>query len=201
MLDGIDAALQAGFAPIKLNMVVKRGINEHDIPAMLERFGGPEYIVRFIEYMDVGTTNGWRLDEVVPAEEILARAAEAGPLTPLPAHYGGEVARRYRTARGGELGVISSVTQPFCSACTRARLSADGHLYHCLFATSGLDLRAPLRSGLDDAALVRAHRRLLAPPRRPLLRAAVAIQRAATEGGNVHARRLKQLAGGALARS
>jgi cyclic pyranopterin phosphate synthase len=153
VLDGIDAALQAGFAPLKLNMVVKRGINEHDIPAMLERFGGPEFIVRFIEYMDVGTTNGWRLDEVVPADEILARAAEAGPLTPLPAQYGGEVARRYRTARGGELGVISSVSQPFCSACTRARLSADGHLYHCLFATSGLDLRAPLRSGLDDAAL------------------------------------------------
>jgi cyclic pyranopterin phosphate synthase len=153
VLDGIDAALQAGFAPLKLNMVVKRGINEHDIPAMLERFGGPEYIVRFIEYMDVGTTNGWRLDEVVPADEILACAAEAGPLTPLPAQYGGEVARRYRTARGGEFGVISSVSQPFCSACTRARLSSDGHLYHCLFATTGLDLRAPLRSGLDDAAL------------------------------------------------
>jgi cyclic pyranopterin phosphate synthase len=153
VLDGIDAALQAGFAPLKLNMVVKRGINEHDIPAMLERFGGPEYIVRFIEYMDVGTTNGWRLDEVVPADEILACAAEAGPLTPLPAQYGGEVARRYRTARGGELGVINSVSQPFCSACTRARLSSDGHLYHCLFATSGLDLRAPLRAGLDEAAL------------------------------------------------
>lgn len=153
VLEGIESALQAGFAPIKINMVVKRGVNEAEIPAMVERFGRPEYVLRFIEYMDVGNTNGWRLEEVVPAKEILERASAAGPLTRLPSLYGGEVARRFRTAAGGEIGVISSVTQPFCSACTRARLSADGHLYTCLFADQGFDLRAPLRSGLSDEAL------------------------------------------------
>jgi cyclic pyranopterin phosphate synthase len=151
VLDGIDAAVEAGFSPVKINMVVKRGINEHEIAPMLERFGGPQYVLRFIEYMDVGTTNGWRLDEVVPAEEILAQASEAGSLASLPSQYGGEVARRFRTASGGEIGVINSVTQPFCSACTRARLSSDGQLYHCLFATRGFDLRQPIRSGLNDA--------------------------------------------------
>jgi GTP 3',8-cyclase len=150
VLEGIEAALEAGFAPIKVNMVVKRGVNEMEIPHMVERFGRPEYVLRFIEYMDVGNTNGWRLDEVVPAQEILKRAATAGPLTPLPSQYGGEVARRYATAGGGEIGVISSVTQPFCSGCTRARISADGHLYTCLFTGKGYDLREPLRSGASD---------------------------------------------------
>jgi len=159
VLEGIAAAVTAGFRPIKINMVVKRGVNEDDIPEMLARFGGPDFILRFIEYMDVGNTNGWRLDEVVPASEILERAALSGPLTPLSGHYEGEVAQRYRTSTGGEIGVISSVTRPFCSSCTRARLSADGRLYTCLFAEGGFDLRAPLRDGSDDQELLgRIHR-------------------------------------------
>jgi len=159
VLDGIAAATSAGFRPIKINMVVKRGVNEDDIPEMLARFGGPDFILRFIEYMDVGNTNGWRLDEVVPASEILERAALSGPLAPLSGHYEGEVAQRYRTSTGGEIGVISSVTRPFCSSCTRARLSADGRLYTCLFAEHGFDLRTPLRDGSNDQELLaRIHR-------------------------------------------
>ncbi|MDQ3622593.1 MAG: GTP 3',8-cyclase MoaA [Verrucomicrobiota bacterium] len=154
VLEGIDAALAAGFAPIKINCVVKRGMNEDETVALARRFRGPEFIVRFIEYMDVGTTNGWRLDEVVPAAEIIERLAAEMPLDPLPANYPGEVARRFRhRAGGGEIGVISSVTQPFCGDCTRARLSADGHLYTCLFASFGHDLRAALRAGSSDDAL------------------------------------------------
>lgn len=154
VLDGIDAAHQAGFATIKINMVVQRGVNDSEVVAMAQRFRGPGYILRFIEYMDVGNTNGWRLDQVVPAAEIIARLRRELPLDPLPANYTGEVAQRFSDRETGtEIGVIASVTQPFCGDCTRARLSADGHLYTCLFATHGQDLRAPLRSGATDTEL------------------------------------------------
>ena len=153
VLRGIDAALAAGFAPIKINMVVKRGVNDREIAALAERFGGRDFILRFIEYMDVGNTNGWRLDDVVPAAEIIARLGETVPLEPLVPNYAGEVARRFRQRGGGEIGVITSVTQPFCGDCTRARLSADGQLYTCLFASHGHDLRTPLRAGASDAEL------------------------------------------------
>jgi cyclic pyranopterin phosphate synthase len=149
VLEGIDTALGVGFRPIKINSVIRRGFNEHTIAELAERFSGPEYILRFIEFMDVGNCNGWRLDEVVPAAEIAARLG----LAPLAANYRGEVARRYRTPAGGEIGLISSVTQPFCGDCTRARLTADGHLYTCLFGTHGHDLRNPLRSGASDDEL------------------------------------------------
>ncbi len=153
VLRGIDAALAAGFAPIKINMVVKRGVNDHEIAAMAERFGGHDFILRFIEFMDVGNTNGWRLDDVVPAAEIIARLGETVPLEPIAPNYVGEVARRFRQRGGGEIGVITSVTQPFCGDCTRARLSADGQLYTCLFASHGHDLRTPLRAGASDAEM------------------------------------------------
>lgn len=154
VLSGIDAALAAGFSPIKINMVVQRGVNDHDVVAMARHFRGPEFIVRFIEYMDVGNTNGWRLDDVVPAAEIVARISAELPLDPLPAQYRGEVARRFRHREGGgEIGVISSVTEPFCRDCTRARLSAEGRLYTCLFASEGCDLRTPLRDGASEAEL------------------------------------------------
>jgi cyclic pyranopterin phosphate synthase len=158
VLDGIDAALAAGFAPIKINAVIRRGVNEHAVAELAERFSSPQTIVRFIEYMDVGATNGWRLDDVVPAKEIAARLDQLNSLTPLPANYPGEVARRYRTAAGGEIGIIASVTQPFCRDCSRARLTADGHLYTCLFGTHGHDLRAAVRSLREDDEL----RRLIA---------------------------------------
>jgi cyclic pyranopterin phosphate synthase len=153
VLRGIEAALAAGFAPVKINAVIRRGVNEPDIVALARRFAGPEFIVRFIEYMDVGNTNRWRLTEVVSAAEIIARLSDAFPLTPLPPQYHGEVARRFRTAPGGEIGVISSVTSPFCGACTRARLSSDGQLFTCLFGSQGHDLRTPLRTGANDAQL------------------------------------------------
>ena len=153
VLRGIDAALAAGFAPIKINMVVKRGVNDREIAAMAERFRGRDFILRFIEYMDVGNSNGWRLDDVVPAAEIIARLGETVPLEPLAPNYAGEVARRFRQRDGGEIGVITSVTQPFCGDCTRARLSADGQLYTCLFASHGHDLRTPLRAGASDAEM------------------------------------------------
>ncbi len=154
VLAGIEAALVAGFAPIKINMVVKRGVNDREIVPMTRRFRGPEFILRFIEYMDVGNTNGWRLDDVVPAGEILARVSEAFPLEPLPPNYSGEVARRFRHAHGGgEIGVIASVTAPFCRGCTRARLSSDGRLYTCLFSSAGHDLRGLMRDGADDDTL------------------------------------------------
>ena len=155
VLRGIDAARAAGFAPIKINMVVKRGVNDGEIAAMAERFGGRDFILRFIEYMDVGNSNGWRLDDVVPAAEIIARLGETTPLEPLAQNYPGEVARRFRLRDGGEIGVISSVTQPFCGGCSRARLSADGHFYTCLFATHGHDLRTPLRGGASNAELAK----------------------------------------------
>ncbi len=153
VLRGIEAAAAAGFAPIKINMVVKRGVSDGELVAMAERFRRPEFILRFIEYMDVGNTNGWRMQDVVPAAEIIARLREAMPLDPLPANYRGEVARRFRQGGGGEIGVISSVTQPFCRDCTRTRISADGRLFTCLFASVGTDLRTPLRAGASDAEL------------------------------------------------
>lgn len=157
VLEGIDRALQAGFAPVKINMVVKRGVNEHQILPMVERFRGPQFILRFIEYMDVGATNGWRMDEVVSATEIVGRISEKYPLEPLLPNYVGEVARRWRHRDGGgELGVITSVTKPFCGDCTRARVSADGRLFTCLFAGEGHDLRALLRSGMSDATIAAA---------------------------------------------
>jgi cyclic pyranopterin phosphate synthase len=153
VLRGIEAAQAAGFAPIKINMVVKRGVNDREVAALAERFGGRGFIVRFIEYMDVGNSNRWRRDEVVSSAEIIARLGKATPLEPLAPNYPGEVARRFRHPDGGEIGVISSVTQPFCGDCTRARLSADGQLYTCLFASHGHDLRTPLRDGASDADL------------------------------------------------
>jgi GTP 3',8-cyclase len=153
VLAGIDAAQAAGL-PVKVNTVVQRGVNERSVADMAGHFRGTGIIVRFIEYMDVGTTNGWRLDDVVPADEILERIGERWPLEPVPPNYPGEVATRYRYADGkGEVGVIASVTRPFCGGCTRARLSAEGELFTCLFAATGADLRAPLRAGASDDEL------------------------------------------------
>ncbi len=153
VLAGLDAAHAVGFSPIKLNMVVKRGVNDGEVAAMAQRFAGPDFIVRYIEYMDVGNTNGWRMTDVVPAAEIIARVGEALPLTPITRNYPGETALRFRTANGGEIGVIASVTKPFCGDCTRARLTADGTLFTCLFASHGTALRDFLRSGASDDAL------------------------------------------------
>jgi len=151
VLAGIEAAHAAGLAPIKINMVTKRGVNETSIVPMARYFKGTGMTLRFIEFMDVGSTNGWRLDDVVPAREIVAMIDHEMPLEPVQSGYRGEVAARYRYKDGGgEIGVISSVTQPFCADCTRARLSADGALYTCLFATQGHDLRALLRNGASD---------------------------------------------------
>ena len=151
VLEGIGAAAAAGFNPIKLNVVVKRGLNDGGL-LDLARFGRENgHIVRYIEFMDVGTTNGWRLDDVVSAADILEVVDAAFPLEPLDAHYPGEVARRYRYRDGGgEIGLIASVSQPFCRACTRARLTADGNLFTCLFATTGHDLRTLLRASDSD---------------------------------------------------
>jgi len=154
VLDGIDAAARTGLSPVKVNMVVKRGVNDHAILPMAERFRNSAHILRFIEYMDVGTTNGWRLDDVVPAAEIRNAIDASWPLEPLQANYPGEVATRYRYRDGaGEIGLIASVTQPFCGNCTRARLSAEGKLHTCLFASHGHDLRSILRGGATDQEL------------------------------------------------
>jgi cyclic pyranopterin phosphate synthase len=154
VLDGIAAADAAGLGPIKLNAVIRRGLNEHAILDLAEHFRGSSTSVRFIEYMDVGHTNGWRLDDVVPAAEIVAAIDARWSLEPVAASYRGEVAQRYHYRDGaGEIGVIASVTQPFCGDCTRARISADGKLYTCLFALRGHDLRAVLRSGAEDPEL------------------------------------------------
>ncbi|HEX2765283.1 MAG TPA: GTP 3',8-cyclase MoaA [Candidatus Limnocylindria bacterium] len=159
VLDGIEAAREAGLGPIKLNAVIRRGLNEHAILDLADRFRGTDTVVRYIEYMDVGTSNGWRLDDVVPAAEIVSTINARWPLEPVDAAYRGEVASRYRYRDGaGEIGVITSVTQPFCADCTRARLSADGQLYTCLFATGGHDLRAVLRSGATDDEVLEAIR-------------------------------------------
>jgi cyclic pyranopterin phosphate synthase len=154
VLAGIEAAEAAGLGLIKLNMVVKRGWNEHAILPMARRFRGTGRILRFIEYMDVGHSNGWRLDEVIAADEILSTIAAEFPLEPMAPTKPGEVAERYRyTDGGGEIGIIASVSRPFCGDCDRARLSADGQLYTCLFATAGHDLRGVLRSGASDAEI------------------------------------------------
>jgi cyclic pyranopterin phosphate synthase len=150
VLEGINTAAAAGL-PVKVNVVVKRGVNEDSVLPMARRFRDQGHVVRFIEYMDVGHTNGWRLDDVVPASDIVAAIDAELPLERLPPRYPGEVAERYRYRDGrGEVGVIASVTRPFCGACTRARLSADGSLYTCLFATTGHDLRALVRDGSSD---------------------------------------------------
>ena len=154
VLDGIAAAEAAGLRPIKVNMVVRRGVNEDSVLPMARHFRERGHILRLIEYMDVGHTNGWRMADVVPAAELLAMIDAEMPLVAIPPEYSGEVASRwaYRDG-GGEVGVIASVTRPFCADCTRARLTADGELYTCLFATTGHDLRSPLRAGADDAVL------------------------------------------------
>ena len=159
VLDGIAAAEAVGLGPVKLNAVIRRGINEHAVVDLAEHFRGTGTTVRFIEYMDVGHSNGWRMDDVVPAEEIVAAIDARWPLEAVDRDYRGEVARRYRYRDGaGEIGVISSVSQPFCGDCTRARLSADGRVFTCLFATAGHDVRTLVRSGADDAALADALR-------------------------------------------
>ena len=159
VLDGIAAAEAAGLGPIKINAVIRRGINEHAIGDLAGHFRGTDASVRFIEYMDVGHSNGWRLDDVVPAAEVVATIDARWPLEPVEADYRGEVARRWRYRDGaGEVGVITSVTQPFCGDCTRARLSADGRLFTCLFATSGHDVRGIVRSDATDADLTDALR-------------------------------------------
>lgn len=151
VLRGIEAAHGAGLGPIKINMVVKKGQNDQDIVAMARHFRGTPYVLRFIEFMDVGSTNGWQLGEVVPSSEIIRRIDEVFPLEEVAAHNAGDTAKRWRYRDGaGEIGVISSVTQSFCHSCSRARISVDGKLYTCLFATSGHDLRAMMRNGCSD---------------------------------------------------
>jgi len=157
VLDGIDAAARAGFDAIKVNMVVKRGVNDHQIVPMARHFRGSGHVLRFIEFMDVGASNGWRLDDVIPSRDVVAAIHAVHPLEPIAAQYGGEVAERWRYLDGsGEIGVISSVTQPFCADCSRARLSTEGRLYTCLFAASGHDLRGLLRGGASDVQLAGA---------------------------------------------
>lgn len=154
VLGGIRAAEAAGFARIKINCVVRRNVNEHAVLELARHFRGTRHVLRFIEYMDVGITNGWQLGEVVSAREILERIDTEAPLVAAPPNYTGEVARRYRYADGsGEIGVIASVTEPFCGSCARLRLSADGQLFTCLFARSGHDLKSVLRSEADDEKL------------------------------------------------
>jgi len=151
VLAGIEAAESVGLGPIKINAVVKKGINEDEILDLVERFSSRDIATRFIEYMDVGTTNGWAMEDVVTADEMRTILSD---LEPLPSQYHGEVAKRYRLPQGGEVGLITSVTEPFCGDCTRARLSADGHLYTCLFASQGLDLLTPMREGATDDDLL-----------------------------------------------
>jgi cyclic pyranopterin phosphate synthase len=157
VLHGIDAAAQAGLAPVKVNMVVRRGVNDDQILPMARHFRGSGHILRFIEYMDVGSTNGWNMAEVLPSAEVIARIHAQFPLSPLQTDPMGRVAERWAYADGaGEIGVISSVTQAFCEGCTRARLSPEGRLFLCLFASRGHDLRALIRGGADDDQLAAA---------------------------------------------
>jgi cyclic pyranopterin phosphate synthase len=152
VLEAIEAATAVGLSPLKINMVVKRGCNDHSILPMARFFHGTGHILRFIEYMDVGASNGWRHDEVMPAAEVAATIAAELPIEPVDPNYRGEVAKRWRYVDGGgEIGIIASVTQPFCRSCTRARLSAEGNLFTCLFATRGHDFRSLLREGASDA--------------------------------------------------
>ncbi len=154
VLHGIDVAHQVGLGPIKVNMVVKGGVNDQEIVPMAQHFKGSPVILRFIEYMDVGASNGWKMDEVIPSAEVVRRISESMPLQEVEANYTGETAERWRYVDGqGEIGVISSVTQAFCSDCNRARLSTEGKLFTCLFATGGHDLRALLRSEHSDAQI------------------------------------------------
>ncbi|MPQ56986.1 GTP 3',8-cyclase MoaA [Duganella sp. FT27W] len=154
VLKGIDVAHQVGLGPIKINMVVKGGMNDQEILPMARYFKDTPYILRFIEYMDVGASNGWKMDEVIPSSEVVRRIGAELPLAPVAANYSGETASRWRYADGGgEIGLISSVTQAFCSDCSRARLSTEGKVYTCLFASSGYDLRALLREGRNDAEI------------------------------------------------
>ncbi len=154
VLAGIEAAEDAGLGPIKINVVVQKGVNDHTVLDLLEHFRGTGHIVRLIEFMDVGNRNGWRMNQVVPSRELLLQIQNRWPLRAVDKNYAGEVARRYQFVDGeGEIGFISSVTEPFCGDCSRARLSADGMLYTCLFANQGTDLRESLRSGADDEEL------------------------------------------------
>ena len=155
VLEGIAAAQRAGLSPIKLNAVVQRGVNDHQVLDLVEHFRATGIIVRFIEYMDVGNRNDWNRERVVPSQQLLERIRARWPLTALDPAYRGEVARRYAFDDGrGEVGFISSVTQPFCGDCSRARLSSDGKVYTCLFAAEGTDLRAPMRGGASDEELL-----------------------------------------------
>jgi cyclic pyranopterin phosphate synthase len=161
VLGSIDAAAAAGLGPVKVNVVVRRGVNENSVLDLARTFRRSPVTVRFIEYMDVGSTNRWQHDQVIGAAEIASTIGAEFPLEPVPPRYAGEVARRYRYLDGGgEFGIIASVTRPFCGDCTRARLSADGQVYTCLFAGSGTDLRALIRSGADDDAIGNTLRRL-----------------------------------------
>lgn len=155
VLQGIEAASKAGFHPIKINSVVQKGVNDHTITTLTEYFLEKGHIVRFIEYMDVGTLNNWNMKHVVPGNEIVAKINETIPIEPIGPLYKGEVAKRYRQKNGtGEIGIIASVTNPFCGDCTRLRLSPEGSLYTCLFGSKGTDLRTPLRDGASDPELV-----------------------------------------------
>jgi cyclic pyranopterin phosphate synthase len=157
VLDGIAAAQEVGFENIKVNMVVKKGTNDHEIVAMAKHFKGSGVILRFIEFMDVGSSNGWNMAEVLPSKELIARIHEVFPLEPIEANYSGEVAQRWRYVDGsGEIGVISSVTQTFCHECTRARISTDGQMYLCLFANEGFDFKTLLRSDKSDLEIANA---------------------------------------------
>jgi len=157
VLDGIAAAQEVGFENIKVNMVVKKGTNDHEIVAMAKHFKGSGIILRFIEFMDVGSSNGWNMEQVLPSKEVIARINEVFPLEPIEANYSGEVAQRWRYVDGsGEIGVISSVTQTFCHECTRARISTDGQMYLCLFANEGFDFKTLLRTGKSDLEIANA---------------------------------------------
>ena len=156
VLGGIEAAIAAGLAPVKINAVIERGVNDHTVLDLVEHFRGTPVIVRFIEFMDVGNRNHWHPKMVVPSRELAARINTRWPMQPVSQNYRGEVAERWRFEDGGgEVGFISSISQPFCGACSRARLSSEGKFYTCLFATRGIDLRGPLRDGADDAELLR----------------------------------------------
>ncbi len=155
VLSGIDAAIAAGLTPVKINAVIERGVNDHTALDLIDHFRGMPVIVRFIEFMDVGNRNAWRPEMVVPSRELAARIGERWPMHPISENYRGEVAQRWRFDDGaGEIGFISSVSQPFCGTCSRARLSSDGKFYTCLFATHGLDLRAAMRGGAKDGELL-----------------------------------------------
>jgi len=155
VLEAIVIAGDEGLGPVKINCVVQRGVNEHAVLEMADYFRGTGHIVRFIEFMDVGNTNGWRLDDVVPASDMIELINSAFPLEPVSPNYNGEVANRFRYIDGqGEVGVIASVTKPFCGSCTRARVSAEGVLYTCLFASSGTSLRDAIRSGVDVGEVI-----------------------------------------------